>query len=189
MSLDAEARLEELMACSEINGAAFKMSQDPRVTRSGRFLRRTSLDELPQLWNVLRGDMSLVGPRPALPREVQTYDLWHRRRLSMKPGITVCGRSQPAARPTSTRGRNSTSHTSIGGRSGSTSRSSSGHCRLRSRAAETERIGNRRALRPNHDPPGLLTMKVRSFHRHGMRPADTIPTNRPSHRSTRLPRM
>ena len=110
MSLDAEARLEELMASSEINGAAFKMSQDPRVTRSGRFLRRTSLDELPQLGNVLRGDMSLVGPRPALPREVQTYDLWHRRRLSMKPGITVCGRSQPAARPTSTRGRSSTSY-------------------------------------------------------------------------------
>jgi exopolysaccharide biosynthesis polyprenyl glycosylphosphotransferase len=88
MTLDAEQRLEELLAQSEINGAAFKMTNDPRVTRSGRALRRSSLDELPQLWNVLRGDMSLVGPRPALPREVDTYDLWHRRRLSMKPGIT-----------------------------------------------------------------------------------------------------
>ena len=88
MSVDAERRLEELMQQSEVNGAAFKMTNDPRVTRSGRFLRRTSLDELPQLWNVLRGNMSLVGPRPALPREVESYDLWHRRRLSMKPGIT-----------------------------------------------------------------------------------------------------
>jgi exopolysaccharide biosynthesis polyprenyl glycosylphosphotransferase len=88
MSLDAEQRFEELIASSEIDGAAFKMTDDPRVTRSGRFLRRTSLDELPQLWNVLRGDMSLVGPRPALPREVESYDMWHRRRLSMKPGIT-----------------------------------------------------------------------------------------------------
>ena len=88
MSVDAEQRLEELRQHSEINGAAFKITRDPRVTRSGRFLRRMSLDELPQLWNVLRGDMSLVGPRPALPREVASYDLWHRRRLSMKPGIT-----------------------------------------------------------------------------------------------------
>jgi exopolysaccharide biosynthesis polyprenyl glycosylphosphotransferase len=88
MAVDAEQRLEELMQHSIVNGAAFKMTDDPRVTATGRFLRRTSLDELPQLWNVLRGDMSLVGPRPALPREVDTYDLWHRRRLSMKPGIT-----------------------------------------------------------------------------------------------------
>jgi exopolysaccharide biosynthesis polyprenyl glycosylphosphotransferase len=88
MSVDAEERLEALLARSEVSGQAFKLTDDPRVTYSGRFLRRTSLDELPQLWNVLRGDMSLVGPRPALPREVETYDLWHRRRLSMKPGIT-----------------------------------------------------------------------------------------------------
>jgi len=88
MDVDAEQRLEELLASSEIDGSAFKMTADPRVTRSGHFLRRASLDELPQLWNVLRGNMSLVGPRPALPREVETYDLWHRRRLSMKPGIT-----------------------------------------------------------------------------------------------------
>jgi exopolysaccharide biosynthesis polyprenyl glycosylphosphotransferase len=88
MAIDAEERLEALMVNSEITGQAFKMTNDPRVTRAGRLLRRLSLDELPQLWNVLRGDMSLVGPRPALPREVDTYDLWHRRRLSMKPGIT-----------------------------------------------------------------------------------------------------
>jgi exopolysaccharide biosynthesis polyprenyl glycosylphosphotransferase len=88
MAVDAERQLEDLLQHSEVNGAAFKMIDDPRVTRSGRLLRRTSLDELPQLWNVIRGDMSLVGPRPALAREVETYDLWHRRRLSMKPGIT-----------------------------------------------------------------------------------------------------
>ena len=85
---DAEARLAELLPQSEVSGAAFKLTDDPRVTPTGRFLRRASVDELPQLWNVLRGTMSLVGPRPALPREVDGYDLWHRRRLSMKPGIT-----------------------------------------------------------------------------------------------------
>jgi exopolysaccharide biosynthesis polyprenyl glycosylphosphotransferase len=84
----AEAMVDDLSDRSEIQGAAFKITDDPRVTSTGRFLRRTSLDELPQLWNVIRGDMSLVGPRPALPREVADYDLWHRRRLSMKPGIT-----------------------------------------------------------------------------------------------------
>jgi exopolysaccharide biosynthesis polyprenyl glycosylphosphotransferase len=85
---EAEAMLAGLVARSEIDGAAFKMTNDPRVTRSGAYLRRRSLDELPQLWNVIRGHMSLVGPRPALPHEVEAYDLWHRRRLSMKPGIT-----------------------------------------------------------------------------------------------------
>jgi len=88
MSPDAEERLEELRERNEIQGQAFKVTDDPRLTRSGRFLRATSLDELPQLWNVIRGEMSLVGPRPPLPREVDGYDLWHRRRLSMKPGIT-----------------------------------------------------------------------------------------------------
>jgi exopolysaccharide biosynthesis polyprenyl glycosylphosphotransferase len=88
MSRDAEARRSDLQALNEIHGHAFKVTHDPRVTRVGRFLRRTSLDELPQLWNVLRGEMSLVGPRPPLPAEVAGYDLWHRRRLSMKPGIT-----------------------------------------------------------------------------------------------------
>jgi exopolysaccharide biosynthesis polyprenyl glycosylphosphotransferase len=88
MTPDAEARLEDLVHLNEIEGRAFKMTNDPRITRVGRFLRRTSLDELPQLLNVLRGEMSLVGPRPPLPSEVQGYDMWHRRRLSMKPGIT-----------------------------------------------------------------------------------------------------
>jgi exopolysaccharide biosynthesis polyprenyl glycosylphosphotransferase len=88
MTVDAEARRAELQALSEVRGAAFKIANDPRTTSIGRTLRRTSLDELPQFWNVLRGEMSLVGPRPALPSEVDIYDIWHRRRLSMKPGIT-----------------------------------------------------------------------------------------------------
>jgi lipopolysaccharide/colanic/teichoic acid biosynthesis glycosyltransferase len=88
MVRDAEARLVDLNHRNEIRGPAFKVSADPRVTRLGRWLRRSSLDELPQLWNVLRGDMSLVGPRPPLPDEVARYDVWHRRRLAMKPGIT-----------------------------------------------------------------------------------------------------
>ena len=88
MVRDAEERYADVADRSDTLGPAFKMTADPRVTAFGRFLRRTSLDELPQLWNVLRGDMSLVGPRPAPPREVKAYDLWHRRRLSMKPGIT-----------------------------------------------------------------------------------------------------
>ena len=88
MSLDAEDRYAELASMSTTSGAAFKMATDPRVTRLGRILRRYSLDELPQFFNVLRGDMSIVGPRPAPRREVDAYDLWHRRRLSMKPGIT-----------------------------------------------------------------------------------------------------
>jgi exopolysaccharide biosynthesis polyprenyl glycosylphosphotransferase len=96
MAPDAEERLAELETRNEIQGQAFKVTDDPRVTRSGRLLRSLSLDELPQLWNVLRGEMSLVGPRPPLPREVDGYDVWHRRRLSMKPGIT--GLWQVAAR-------------------------------------------------------------------------------------------
>jgi exopolysaccharide biosynthesis polyprenyl glycosylphosphotransferase len=88
MVRDAEARLVELEELNEIHGHAFKVTNDPRLSRTGRWLRRTSLDELPQLWNVLLGEMSLVGPRPPLPREVADYDVWHRRRLSMKPGIT-----------------------------------------------------------------------------------------------------
>ena len=88
MCSDAEQQLDELREQNEINGHAFKLADDPRITRVGRFLRRSSLDELPQLMNVMRGQMSLVGPRPPLPSEVAHYDTWHRRRLSMKPGMT-----------------------------------------------------------------------------------------------------
>lgn len=96
MVRDAEARLADIEELNEIRGHAFKLTNDPRLSRTGRVLRRTSIDELPQFWNVLRGQMSIVGPRPPLPREVAGYDLWHRRRLSMKPGIT--GLWQVAAR-------------------------------------------------------------------------------------------
>ncbi len=84
----AEDRLTDLLELNEIRGHAFKVTADPRVTKVGRWLRRTSLDELPQLWNVVLGEMSLVGPRPPLISEVANYDVWHRRRLSMKPGMT-----------------------------------------------------------------------------------------------------
>ncbi len=85
---DAEERRLELMHLNEMKGPVFKLRSDPRVTLLGRFLRRFSLDELPQLWNVLRGDMSLVGPRPPIPEEVAQYQRWQRRRLAMKPGLT-----------------------------------------------------------------------------------------------------
>jgi len=88
MVYDAERQREALLGSNEMSGPVFKMQNDPRITRIGSFLRRTSLDELPQFWNVVRGDMSLVGPRPPLPAEVQKYQRWQRRRLSMKPGIT-----------------------------------------------------------------------------------------------------
>ncbi|HYI11310.1 MAG TPA: sugar transferase [Thermoanaerobaculia bacterium] len=88
MIADAHARREEVAHLNEMNGPVFKMKDDPRVTPVGRWLRRFSLDEIPQLWNVLKGDMSLVGPRPPIPEEVASYHRWHRRRLSMKPGLT-----------------------------------------------------------------------------------------------------
>jgi lipopolysaccharide/colanic/teichoic acid biosynthesis glycosyltransferase len=88
MVVGAEERLDDLRDRNEVQGHAFKLTDDPRITRVGAWLRRASLDELPQLWNVLNGEMSLVGPRPPLPAEVAGYDVWHRRRLSMKPGMT-----------------------------------------------------------------------------------------------------
>ena len=88
MVADAEALRTELEPLNEMDGAAFKISDDPRRTRLGRWLRKFSLDELPQLWNVLRGDMSFVGPRPPLPEEVERYEPWQRRRLRMRPGLT-----------------------------------------------------------------------------------------------------
>ena len=84
----AGALQEELRERNERDGVLFKMENDPRITRVGRFLRKYSLDELPQFWNVLKGDMSLVGPRPSLPTEVVQYELEHLRRLTVLPGIT-----------------------------------------------------------------------------------------------------
>jgi exopolysaccharide biosynthesis polyprenyl glycosylphosphotransferase len=88
MVANAEALRETLADQNEVSGPVFKIKNDPRVTPVGRFLRRYSLDELPQLWNVLRGDMSLVGPRPPIPAEVAQYEPWQRRRLSMRSGCT-----------------------------------------------------------------------------------------------------
>ncbi|PYR93204.1 MAG: hypothetical protein DMF84_09400 [Acidobacteria bacterium] len=96
----AESLQAELAGANEMSGPVFKIRNDPRLTPLGRFLRRSSFDELPQLWNVLRGEMSLVGPRPPVPSEVIRYEAWQRRRLSMKPGLTclwqVSGRSEIA---------------------------------------------------------------------------------------------
>jgi lipopolysaccharide/colanic/teichoic acid biosynthesis glycosyltransferase len=94
----AETHHRSLRKHNEASGPIFKMKEDPRVTGIGRLLRRTSLDELPQLWNVLSGDMSLVGPRPPMPSEVVEYKDWHQRRLDVSPGMTglwqVSGRSE-----------------------------------------------------------------------------------------------
>lgn len=98
MYIDAEERKKELMAKNEISGAMFKMQNDPRVTPIGRFLRKSSLDEFPQFWNVMLGEMSLVGTRPPTPDEVAQYENWQRKRICIRPGITglwqVSGRSQ-----------------------------------------------------------------------------------------------
>jgi exopolysaccharide biosynthesis polyprenyl glycosylphosphotransferase len=85
---NAEQRKSEMRGRNIMKGPVFKAPDDPRITKFGRFLRRTSIDELPQLFNVLRGEMSLVGPRPPLPEEVEKYKGWHRRKLSMRPGLT-----------------------------------------------------------------------------------------------------
>ena len=98
MIADAHERRGEVMQLNEMTGPVFKANGDPRITTVGRWLRKFSLDEIPQLWNVLKGDMSLVGPRPPIPEEVASYHRWHRRRLSMKPGLTclwqVSGRNK-----------------------------------------------------------------------------------------------
>jgi exopolysaccharide biosynthesis polyprenyl glycosylphosphotransferase len=88
MYIDAEERKKDLAHLNEMNGAIFKIKDDPRITRVGKFLRKTSLDELPQFWNVLRGEMSLVGTRPPTPEEVENYENWQRRRISIRPGMT-----------------------------------------------------------------------------------------------------
>ena len=95
MCVCAEDKLDELLDKNEMDGPVFKIKEDPRITRIGRFIRRTSIDELPQLINVLKGDMSVVGPRPALPREVAQYDAYQRQRLLVKPGITCFWQVQP----------------------------------------------------------------------------------------------
>ena len=97
MHLGADREKEKLTALNEAQGALFKIRNDPRITRMGRVLRRASLDELPQLYNILKGDMSLVGPRPQVPEEVDQYQEWHKKRLETWPGLTglwqVSGRS------------------------------------------------------------------------------------------------
>lgn len=95
MCPNAEEQLEALLPGNEMEGPAFKIKDDPRITRVGRFLRRSSIDELPQLWNVLKGDMSIVGPRPGLPREVEQYDAYARQRLLITPGLTCFWQIQP----------------------------------------------------------------------------------------------
>ena len=92
---DAEKKLHALLDRNEMDGPVFKIKRDPRITRVGSFIRRTSIDELPQLINILKGDMSIVGPRPALPREVKKYDDYERQRLYVRPGLTCYWQVQP----------------------------------------------------------------------------------------------
>ena len=95
MVRDAESLQNKILDQNEMDGPVFKIKNDPRITAVGRFLRKTSLDELPQFFNVLKGDMSLVGPRPPIMREVKQYEPWQLRRLSMRPGITCIWQVSP----------------------------------------------------------------------------------------------
>lgn len=95
MCVNAESKLDSLMAQNEKDGPVFKIKNDPRITRVGRFIRKTSIDELPQLLNILKGDMSIVGPRPALAREVAQYNAYQRQRLYITPGLTCYWQVQP----------------------------------------------------------------------------------------------
>ena len=92
---NAEAKLDELLDQNEMDGPVFKMKEDPRITRVGKLIRKTSIDELPQLFNIIKGDMSIVGPRPALPREVEQYDEYEWQRLYITPGLTCFWQIQP----------------------------------------------------------------------------------------------
>ncbi len=92
---NAENKLDELLVYNEMDGPAFKIKEDPRITKVGRLIRRTSIDELPQLINILKGDMSIVGPRPPLPREVAQYNDYQRQRLYVTPGLTCYWQLQP----------------------------------------------------------------------------------------------
>lgn len=95
MYIDAEERLNDLLKDNEMEGPAFKIKNDPRITRVGKVIRKISIDELPQLINILKGDMSIVGPRPALPREVKEYDSYQEQRLLITPGLTCIWQIQP----------------------------------------------------------------------------------------------
>lgn len=92
---DAEEKLHELLDYNEMEGHAFKMKNDPRITKVGKFLRKTSIDELPQLFNILKGDMSIVGPRPPIPREVKRYNDYELQRLYVTPGLTCYWQTTP----------------------------------------------------------------------------------------------
>ncbi len=95
MKPNAEAELENLLEQNEADGHAFKMKDDPRITKVGKFIRKTSIDELPQLWNILKGDMSIVGPRPPIPREVAEYSEFEKQRLYITPGLTCFWQATP----------------------------------------------------------------------------------------------